>query len=303
MPTAISWTDETWNPTTGCSKVDGDCKHCYAEHLSLAFGRSAGPWTHQNAEKNVKLHPDRLDKPKKFKPGTRVFVNSMSDLFHELIPDRYALDVFNMMRSLPKLTFQVLTKRPWRAAKFGDRLRLDRAPGAHRLWLRGGLVAEGDRDFVLATDASLLPFANEGAEHDRLEPHVLPNVWIGTSIGSRKGLHRLEEVRQVKTAVRWLSIEPLTEDLGDLDFTGIDWIAVGGESGHGFRPMEHAWARRLRDQALEQKVAFFFKQSAAHRTEMGTSLIHEDGSRWRWQQMPGDFALPEMVEPPGSARP
>ncbi len=277
MPTAISWTDETWNPTTGCSKVDGDCKHCYAEHLSLAFGRSAGPWTHQNAEKNVKLHPDRLTKPKKFKPGTRVFVNSMSDLHHELIPDAYVLAVYQVMAALPQLTFQVLSKRPLRMAEFSRRL------------LSLEMFAGGAPQLLFARH-------NEGDV-------VLPNVWMGTSIGSRRGLHRLEEVRQVKTAVRWLSIEPLTEDLGDVDLTGIDWVAVGGESGHGFRPMEHAWARRIRDQALEQKVAFFFKQSAAHRTEMGTSLIHEDGSRWRWQQMPGVFAPPEMVEAPGSARP
>lgn len=271
MPSAISWTDETWNPVTGCSKVDGDCMHCYAERISLKFGRSDFPWTAQHAKDNVHQHPDRLDKPRKFQPGTRVFVNSMSDLFHELVSDRFILDVFDVMASLPRLTFQILSKRPARLADFSRRL------------VAVETIGERYPRHVLGLPSS--------------SPDVLPNVWLGTSIGSKKGLHRLWELRQAEAAVKWLSIEPLTEDLGELDLFGIDWVAVGGESGQGFRPMDHAWARRIRDQALEQKVAFFFKQSAAYRTETGTALEHGDGSRWEWRQMPGELVPPVRISP------
>jgi len=116
--TKIRWTNETWNPTTGCSRVSAGCKHCYAEQLSLRFKRSAKPWTARNAVENVKLHPDRLRKPYMWRTAKRVFVNSMSDLFHELIPDEYIAQVFAVMTDLPQHTFQVLTKRPERAAQW-----------------------------------------------------------------------------------------------------------------------------------------------------------------------------------------
>lgn len=114
--TAISWTKKTWNPTSGCSRVSEGCRFCYAEALSLRFGRSQLPWTAKNAPLNVKLHPDRLGQPAKLKEGAEIFVNSMSDLFHEEIPDAYIAEVFAVMEGLPRHTFQVLTKRPERAA-------------------------------------------------------------------------------------------------------------------------------------------------------------------------------------------
>ena len=113
--TIISWTDETWNPTTGCSKVSEGCRFCYAERLSLKFGWSKKPWTKRNAKANVVLHPERLRKPYSYKKPSRVFVNSMSDLFHELIPDDYVAQVFAVMNDLPQHVFQVLTKRSARA--------------------------------------------------------------------------------------------------------------------------------------------------------------------------------------------
>lgn len=116
MGTKIRWTNETWNPTTGCSRVSAGCKHCYAEALSLRFGWSPKPWTARNASVNVRLHPERLRKPYSWRTPRRVFVNSMSDLFHPLIPDEYISDVFTVMCDLPRHTFQVLTKRPERAA-------------------------------------------------------------------------------------------------------------------------------------------------------------------------------------------
>jgi protein gp37 len=116
MSTLISWTDETWNPTTGCSRVSDGCRHCYAEALSLRYGWSTKPWTHVNAAENVILHPDRLRKPYSWRTPSKVFVNSMSDLFHEQIPDDFVAQVFAVMNDLPQHTFQILTKRPERAA-------------------------------------------------------------------------------------------------------------------------------------------------------------------------------------------
>jgi len=114
--TKIRWTNETWNPTTGCSRVSAGCKHCYAEQISLRFGRSKKPWTARNAADNIVLHPERLRKPYTWRTPKRVFVNSMSDLFHELIPDEFVAQVFAVMADLPQHTFQILTKRPERAA-------------------------------------------------------------------------------------------------------------------------------------------------------------------------------------------
>lgn len=116
--TAIEWTDRTWNPTTGCSKVSPGCAHCYAETLSLRFGWSQKPWTPENAVENVVLHPERLNKPLTWRKPSMVFVNSMSDLFHELIPDDFICDVFSVMQEAEPHTFQVLTKRPERARDF-----------------------------------------------------------------------------------------------------------------------------------------------------------------------------------------
>lgn len=116
MSTNIAWTNETWNPVTGCSKVSDGCRNCYAERLSLRFGWSNLPWTARNAPENVIVHPDRLRKPYSWKKPTRVFVNSMSDLFHDRVPDEFIAQVFQVMNDLPQHTFQVLTKRPERAA-------------------------------------------------------------------------------------------------------------------------------------------------------------------------------------------
>ncbi len=128
MSTRISWTDETWNPTTGCSRVSEGCRFCYAEALSLRFGWSKKPWTHKNAPENIILHPERLNKPRTWKTPRRVFVNSMSDLFHELIPDGFIAQVFDIMNEFPQHTFQVLTKRPERAAAW-------RGPWTANIWV------------------------------------------------------------------------------------------------------------------------------------------------------------------------
>lgn len=244
MGTTISWTDETWNPTTGCSRISEGCRHCYAERMSLRFGWSKKPWTAANAPVNVIEHESRLDKPRKFKPGTRVFVNSMSDLFHAEVSDEFIAKVFEVMNDLPLITFQVLTKRPERAAAW-------RGPWS-------------------------------------------PNIWMGTSVEDQRVAHRIDTLRTCGAVVKFLSVEPFIAPL-DAHFSGIDWVIVGGESGQGFRPMDHAWARAVRDRCQGSGTAFFFKQSAAFVTEKGVALEEEDGQYWIWHQMPGDLSEPYQV--------
>lgn len=254
MTTKIRWTQtrladgtvipgQSWNPVTGCSRVSSGCKHCYAEQLSLRFGWTKKAWTARNAEINVQLHPERLHKPYTWKRPTRVFVNSMSDLFHPLVPDEFIAQIFAVMCDLPQHTFQVLTKRPERALLW---------PG---------------------------PWA--------------PNIWMGTSVEDRRAVHRIQALRGCGAEVKFLSIEPLLGPLGPIDLTDIDWVIVGGESGRSYRPMNHNWAREIRDACVEAGVAFFFKQDSGPRTEMRPWL-----DNMIWEQYPGDLAPPRPVESP-----
>ena len=245
MATSISWTNETWNPVTGCSKVSPGCAHCYAERLSLKFGWSKAPWTPENAEQNVVLHPERLNKPLTWKTPRMVFVNSMSDLFHELVPVEFIERVFTVMGATPDHTYQVLTKRPERMAEVVN--------------------AYTDR---------------------HLGGKPLPNVWLGTSVENQHWADvRIPALLEAPAVVRFLSCEPL---LGPLDLSWylcddfarddsrwenkINWVIVGGESGPGFRTMNHDWARDIRNLCANWEVAFFFKQSSAFRSETGTTL-------------------------------
>lgn len=252
--TLISWATTTWNPVHGCSKVSPGCDRCYAETLSLRRGWTKKPWTGDNASENVQLKPHKLREPYKRKEPSRIFVNSMSDMFHPIIPNDYIAKVFAVMNDLPQHIFQVLTKRPRRAAKY---------PGP---W----------------TD----------------------NIWQGVSVEDRKRLFRINQLRDCQAKVRFLSLEPLLEPLGELNLSGIHWVIVGGESGTAesspdFREMDHAWARDIRDQCVEKGVAFFFKQSAAYKTETGTELIEADGTKTKWQQFPDTMPVsePETDQP------
>lgn len=245
--TLISWTNVTWNPTHGCSRVSEGCRHCYAERLSLQKGFTSVPWTAPHAAQNIQLKPHKLRDPLKLKEPSRIFVNSMSDLFHPLIPDDYRRRIWNVMEATPQHTYQILTKRPEYAATW---------PGPWH-----------------------------------------PHIWMGTSVENRKTLGRLGILRGVRAPVKFISFEPLLEALDPLDLTDYAWAIVGGESGPGFRHMSHLWARRIKDQCLRQGVAFFFKQSAAPRTEMGTSLQDWDGKFWTWQQFPGHLTAPTAAEP------
>ena len=254
MATLISWTNETWNPTTGCTKVSDGCTHCYAEGLSLRFGWSKKKWSKVNEKENVILHPERLSKPYSFKKPSKVFVNSMSDLFHEMIPDEFIAQVFAVMNSLPQHTFQILTKRPERAAKW---------PGP---W----------------TD----------------------NIWMGTSVEDSRVLHRVDSLRTCQAKTLFLSCEPLIGPLGEsVNLSMIDWVIVGGESGPHLaggpsknpRWLKQEWAREIRDLCLAQGVAYFYKQDSDVKTERRVALVHEDGTRWLWQQYPGHLTPPVQV--------
>jgi protein gp37 len=271
--TSIEWTDESWNPVTGCSKVSPGCANCYAESLTRRFASTWGvpdlPWTPENATANVILHPDRLDQPLRWKRPRMIFVNSMSDLFHELVPDTYIARVFRVMAQAPQHTFQVLTKRPERMRDLLSNL----------TWAR------------LATGA----------------PTPLSNVWLGTSIENRRFVGRADALRQTPAAVRFISAEPLLgplvydcdcgevpwghwrgddahEEMPELDLTGIDWLIVGGESGPEHRPMDPQWARDLRDACWEvdngrgDAVAFFFKQWGGATPKAGGREL--DGREW-----------------------
>ena len=262
MPTLISWTNETWNPVSGCHKVSDGCKYCYAEALSLRYGWSKKAWTLQNAQENVILHPERLKKPLSWKKPSRVFVNSMSDMFHPLVPDEFIDAVFDMMISTPQHTYQILTKRPERA----------------ETWTRWA-----------------------------------PNIWMGATVEDLRVRSRVENIQRCTAPVKFLSCEPLLSSLAGIDFSGIDWIIAGGESGQHLaaaqralsagqdprlinpRWMDMSWARELRDASVRDHAAFFFKQDSGIRTEMRPWLVEEDGSRWEWHQWPDHLDPPRKI--------
>jgi protein gp37 len=238
---AIEWTEATWNPVTGCSKVSPGCAHCYAETISLRFHRSVKPWTPANAAENVVLHPDRLDQPLRWRRPRMIFVNSMSDLFHEQVPDDYIDQVFRVMAEARQHTFQVLTKRPERARDwFADR---------------------SNSGWIDPRATTLAP---------------LENVWLGVSIENARFTGRADVLREIPAAVRFISAEPLLGSLREtrrgqapLDLSEIDWLIVGGESGVDARPMDAAWALELRDACAETGTAFFFKQWGGRTAKSG----------------------------------
>lgn len=237
MATTIEWTDETWNPVTGCIKVSPGCKHCYAEKFSERFRGTIAPSGRLHPFFNgfdPTLRPERLDHPFGWRSPRRVFVNSMSDLFGEFVPDEFLGQVFDVMRRTPQHTYQILTKR-------AERL---------RAWTSG------------------TPWLEE-ARH----------VWLGVSVEDRRyGVPRIGELRAAPVATRFLSVEPLLEDLGELDLRQIDWVIVGGESGPRAREMRPEWVREIRDQCRELGVAFFFKQWGGVRKKVTGRTL--DGRTW-----------------------
>lgn len=211
----IEWTDATWNPLRGCTKISPGCKHCYAETFAERFRGVKGHPYEQGFD--LRLVPEKLSEPFEWSGPRTVFVNSMSDLFQADVPDDYIEAVVRVMVEANWHTYQVLTKR-------SDRLK------------------------------EMLSTRLRFAANQR-------HIWWGVSVEDRKyGLPRIEHLRAAPAALRFLSIEPLLEDIGDFDLTGIDWVIVGGESGPGARPMETAWVERILSLCMEQQVSFFFKQ-------------------------------------------
>lgn len=236
--TGIEWTDATWNPVTGCTKVSAGCDHCYAETIAHRFtGSKAYPNGFQ-----VTLRPERLDQPLRWKRPRRIFVNSMADLFHDDVPDEYIAQVFAVMAAAPHHTFQVLTKRHAR--------------------MRSLLNSDGFLDAVTEADGREGYCATAGLT---TYTWPLPNVWLGVSTENQKWANiRIPALLDIPAAVRFISAEPL---LGPIDLDAIpvrgpdlDWVIVGGESGPGARPMHPDWARSLRDQCTAAGVPFLFKQ-------------------------------------------
>ena len=268
--TSIEWTECTWNPVTGCAKISPGCKYCYAERLSVRL-RAMGLAKYSRGFE-VALHPDALTAPLRWKRPRLVFVNSMSDLFHDDVPDRFVDEVFSVMALCPQHTFQVLTKRPLRA--------------------RGYLRRRSGEPPAIARDPAT----------GRVLPSVcipLPNVWLGTSVESADYLHRADALRTTPGKVRFLSLEPLLGPLAGLDLSGIDWVIAGGESGPRARPMDPDWARGLRDTCVANDVPFFFKQwGGANKKRPGRVL---DGRTW--DEFPRSFAERQRAveEHPGVA--
>jgi protein gp37 len=211
----IEWTDATWNPVRGCTKISPGCKHCYAETFAERFRGVKGHPYEQGFD--LRLVPEKLTEPLSWRSPKLVFVNSMSDLFQEGVPDSYIEAVCRVMVAAKWHTFQVLTKR-------SERLRC---------------LLSGRMRFA--------------AEQD--------HIWWGVSVEDKTyGLPRIGHLQDSPASVRFLSIEPLLEDLGKFDLSGISWVIVGGESGPGARPMREEWVISVRDQCGVYRVPFFFKQ-------------------------------------------
>ncbi len=209
----IEWTEQTWNPATGCTKISPGCKHCYAETMSRRL-RAMGVKGYENGFQ-LSILPERLIEPLKRRKPTTYFVNSMSDLFHNDIPFEFLDQVFDVIKRTPQHTYQILTKRCARMHKYFT-------PG---------------------------------------ERCVPGNVWLGVSVENRKhGLPRIDKLREIEASIRFLSVEPLFEDIGEIDLHGIHWVIVGGESGPKARPMRPAWVASIKAQCEQRGVAFFFKQ-------------------------------------------
>ncbi|MGZ8900610.1 MAG: DUF5131 family protein [Limisphaerales bacterium] len=224
----IEWTDATWNPVRGCTKISPGCTHCYAETFAERFRGVPGHPFEQGFD--LRLVPEKLADPIRWSKPKKIFVNSMSDLFHEAVQDEFIEKVARVMLAANWHTYQVLTKRA------------DRMASLLKTKLRKSAEAS--------------------------------HIWWGVSVENRKhGLPRIDALRDARPKVAFLSVEPLLEDLGQINLHGISWVIVGGESGHGARPMDIQWVRNIRNQCTRAGVAFFFKQwGGVRKSETGRTL-------------------------------
>ncbi|MCD4830583.1 MAG: phage Gp37/Gp68 family protein [Anaerohalosphaeraceae bacterium] len=235
MKSKIEWTESTWNPVTGCTKISEGCLHCYAERMAKRL-KAMGQKNYRNGFSTT-CHRQALNMPLKWKKPQMIFVNSMSDLFHKHVPREFILEIFDTMNKASQHQFQILTKRTERLAKL----------------------------------AKSLPWAE--------------NIWMGVTVESSKYKDRIDYLRYTPAHIKFLSLEPLLDDLGELNLSEIDWVIVGGESGPGSRPVEIDWIRNIKKQCENQGVPFFFKQwGGTNKKKAGRVL---DGKTW--DQMPTSF--------------
>jgi protein gp37 len=326
---AIEWTDATWNPVRGCSRVSEGCRNCYAEGVAARFSGPGRPyeglarftphgpqWTGE-----IRLVPEKLDEPFHWRKPRKVFVNSMSDLFHEDVPDEFIAAVFGVMAAAPQHTFQILTKRAERLPRWFAWLEqmADRAAAVFDedpiSWRRAHILrAAGLRAGVHHT-------ASAGDIEARGWP--LPNVWLGVSVENQAAAdERIPELLATPAAVRFLSCEPLLgpvnlrkvggdTDCLDPDDTGheiggpagwiagpaIDWVIVGGESGRRARPLEVAWARSLVEQCRAAHVPVFVKQLGAVWARESNHYPLGDAAGGDPAEWPEDLRVREMPTP------
>jgi protein gp37 len=290
MSTAIEWTDATWNPTRGCSRVSPGCASCYAERQAYRFhghgqpyeglvrlGKHGPRWTGA-----MRLALSKLDEPTRWRKPRRVFVNSMSDLFHESLTHEQIAAVFGVMAQCPQHVFQVLTKRSGRMRGWFE-------------WVEGKQDERPEfsppPDHIVTTCA-----VNLGAQIDQIvRPWPLPNVWLGVSVENQEYAdERIPDLLTTPAAVRFVSYEPAIgpvdffaflktelrdqslEGLGTRDMPGLDWIICGGESGPGARPFNAAWARQTMAQCRDAGVACFVKQMGSNAFNSGASLLDDE---------------------------
>jgi protein gp37 len=245
----IEWTDATWNPVRGCTKISPGCKHCYAETFAERFRGVKGHPYEQGFD--LRLVPEKLTEPFSWRSPKLVFVNSMSDLFQAGVPDDYAAAVSRVMATANWHTYQVLTKRAERMEE----------------------LLSGQLRFAAQQE----------------------NIWWGVSVEDRKhGLPRVDYLRQAPAKFRFLSVEPLLEDLGEINLSGISWVIVGGESGPGARPMKREWVISIRKQCRKQRVPFFFKQWGGVRKAKNGRLL--DGRTYDEYPERIDVQVPDRAD-------
>jgi len=264
--TKIQWTQQTWNPTTGCDRISPGCDNCYA----LTLAKRLKGMEQARGEKHPKYqndghpvtsgpgfalttHANALTEPLRWKKPRRIFVNSMSDLFHARVPRKFLAQVFAVMAATPQHTYQILTKRPERAARI-----LTDVCTCGR-WHPDGEHFRSSMEWAATPHSpTYVPGLEPGIYHRTMWP--LANVWIGTSIESADYVRRADALRETPAAIRFISAEPLLGPLDGLNLRDIDWLIIGGESGPGARPLQIDWAEDLLVNAAETATAPFVKQ-------------------------------------------
>lgn len=260
--TTIEWTNATWNPLRGCTKISPGCKNCYAETFAERFRGVAGhPYEHGF---DLRLVPEKLHEPLHWRIPRRVFVNSMSDLFQDGVPFEFVDRVFAVMAAAPQHTFQVLTKRPQRMREYCEGLTTAKgglrfaAAVAREFAGEHTVLTQGIVDSMARDGASCLPF---------------PNICLGVSVENEDQLQRIDTLKDTPAAVRFISFEPLLEDVGALILDGIDWVIVGGESGNVARTCDVEWIRSVVKECFLASIPVFVKQLGAAAFSLRDRLV------------------------------